>query len=108
MVLIEKYKKPDYTDEKGYKTWTDRYGDVIKQEDAEGRQVVNVSIDIPMNTLNLIDIHGADFQFEFENIIMKKLLEELALKNIDINDVDISGCSCDIIMGQTQANVRLI
>lgn len=107
MVLIEKYKKPDYIDERGYKTWTDRYGDIIRQEDSDGKEVINVSIDISLNTMNLIEVHGPDFQFEFENMIMKRISEELALKNIKLEDVDISSCSCDVVFGQAHAQANL-
>lgn len=92
MVLIEKYIKPTYVDKNGFKTWTNRYGDVLKQEDENGSEIINISIDITENTFNLINIHGADFQFEFEEYLMKKISDNLAQKNIDLNDVDITNC----------------
>ena len=35
-VIIEKYKKWDYIDSAGYFVWTNRYGDIINEEDVNG------------------------------------------------------------------------
>lgn len=38
-VIIEKWKKYDYIDSVGCRIWIDRYGEVIKAEDKNGRAV---------------------------------------------------------------------
>lgn len=103
MVLVEKYKKPDYIDEGGTSTWLDRYGSIAKQIDKDGHRVVKLEVEVNLDMRRLFE-HGIDYQFEFENSIRQQLMSELEKKGINPDSVQIGRMTFDILDTNIIAN----
>ena len=72
-VIIEKYKKWAYIDNRGYYVWTNRYGDIIKIEDEFGntKSIFNINIE----TIQDLQMHGIDAETELTNILAQHVAE---------------------------------
>ena len=77
IVLIEKYK-PNYIDEYGTSVWTNKYGDIIRRVDKEGRLVRQPGITWSAEAIqDLMAYQGLDVVAELERALADELSREI-------------------------------
>jgi hypothetical protein len=77
-VLVEKYRKWDYIDNKGYYIWTNKYGDIIKIEDRNGLPKITYSAELVQD----FNAYGIDIEAELTAILSRELAIEMDNKII--------------------------
>lgn len=75
-VIIEKYKKWNYVDSRGFYIWTNKYGDIIKIEDKNGkRQPVGISIN--HEAIQDLRAYGIDIEVELTALLSREIAAEI-------------------------------
>lgn len=72
-VIIEKYKKWNYTDDSGYYIWTNRYGDIIKTEDVNGNPKHTFSRELQQD----LQMYGIDVEAELTAMLSQEIAKEI-------------------------------
>src|ERR1035437_247790 len=77
IVLVEKYN-PSYIDQNGTSVWTNKYGDIIKRVDKDGRHVRPLrAIWTPEMAQDLMAMQGFDAVAELEALLVNQITQEI-------------------------------
>ena len=76
-VLFEKYN-PTYIDQNGTSIWTNKYGDIIKRIDKEGKEISLLKFGWNAEVMqDLIALQGFDMVSELETALINQLTQEI-------------------------------